>query len=1488
MGREPRPWQARVRGQRLFLQGQDVLKRRLAMLLIAPILIISGGVPSLGVHSPAVIVLDPSPCGGQTVAPGATAIYTITITNNGPDAASSPIDIALADTDGVNFVSAVFDGGGSPITQVAIPPDDFATVELRVTASASAPYLASTTTTFTATRSDDPTVTSSIDCVTTVSEGPAVAMTKTADDVTPLVGQMLTYTIGWDNPGPQTVTGFVVTDTLDADLTFVDAGGGGTYDSGTRTITWTIGNLVAPAGGSVTFTATVDEVPDLTQISNTATGDGSDVASGQAQVTVTVQAPDLNLSKSVSDTTARPGDRLTYTIAYRNEGNDDLANTVLTDVIDPSLTVDTSTITAPGVLSGGQITWSLGTLAAGSATQTVSFEATVSVVPDGTSITDTATGDGDSMAPVTSNLVMTTINSEADLTISKVGGPDPVTAGEVVVYDITVSNLGPNDNSGFTVTDTLPAQVSSVVAPGCVIAGSVVTCSSSGILDGASQVFTITATVDPAVAQGTVVTNTASVSSTGTADPSASNDSTFETTTVIAETDLSVVKTASPDPVTAGELLTYSVTVTNLGPSDSSNFAMTDVLPTQTAFASASAGCSQLSGTVTCSPGGLAAGASTTFTITVTVNSSVTDGSVIDNTASVTSTTTDPVPGNDSDSASVDVNTSADLSIVKTDSPDPVIAGTQLTYSVTVTNSSGPSDNAGYTVTDNLPLGTTFNSASPGCSYSLVTDTVTCTSSGLAAGASQVFTVIVDVSAFLLPGVTLTNTADIATSVTPDPDPTNDSSTASTLVATAADLSITKSDSPDPALAGTNLTYTLTVTNAGPSVNAGFSVTDTLPSGVSFVSATSGCTESSGTVTCISGGLGVGATETYQIVVTVDPSYPGSGTILNTAAIATSTTTDPNSLNDSATESTSVDAEADLSVVKTDSPDPVVAGTNLTYTIVVSNSGPSDNVGYTVVDQLPPGTTFVSSSLACASFAGVVTCTSSGLAVATSVTYTVTVLVDGSVPDGAVITNTASIGTNATDDPDTTDDSDTTTTDVIAIAYLRVVKTDSPDPAEPTTDLTYSIVVTNDGPSDNTGFTIEDQIPSDTTFVTATVGDCSEASGLVTCSSAGLPAGSSVTWTVVVNVDAGWSDSDVISNTVSLLGTNTTDPDASNDFALATTTVSAPTMTLVKTANPASGADVSPGQLIDFTVTYENAGSASATDFVITDTVDPFLGGVTPDLGGTFDPVTRVVTWAIGTVAPGVTGTVSFSARVGSASSDRVINNTASALARQLSSVILSNQTSHDLRLPDVVITKTADRAEGSEVKASEVITYTLRVENRNTRGTAFDVVVTDALPPHVAYVPGSTTVSGSPVADVGGTSPLLGAGVDLGDMAPRAIRTITFKVSVAVSAPAGALLENWGYVDWPANAGPVVGDFFGLRVFRPIAGPSIRQSILVQGPSGSIIFVTVFNEVLGRSLGLLPVTGTEALLLVLLSLSGVGTGASLALKAQRKGRSKP
>lgn len=109
--------------------------------------------------------------------------------------------------------------------------------------------------------------------------------------------------------------------------------------------------------------------------------------------------------------------------------------------------------------------------------------------------------------------------------------------------------------------------------------------------------------------------------------------------------------------------------------------------------------------------------------------------------------------------------------------------------------------------------------------------------------------------------------------------------------------------------------------------------------------------------------------------------------------------------------------------------------------------------------------------------------------------------------------------------------------------------------------------------------------------------------------------------------------------------------------------VQAPALVLTKSASPSPA---SPGETVTYTLTYQNVGGVTLTDVVISDTVDPALTDIVPLDNGAFDPATRTITWQVGTVPPGSTGTVSFRATVSDFAGGQTIRNLATATSAQL------------------------------------------------------------------------------------------------------------------------------------------------------------------------------------------------------------------------------
>jgi uncharacterized repeat protein (TIGR01451 family) len=459
------------------------------------------------------------------------------------------------------------------------------------------------------------------------------------------------------------------------------------------------------------------------------------------------------------------------------------------------------------------------------------------------------------------------------------------------------------------------------------------------------------------------------------------------TVTVQRQVDLVVSKTDTPDPVIAGSgtgNLTYTITVTNAGPSDASGVVIGEdlTLPAGVTFVSATPSVGTF--VVTTAPDGtwnvgdLAAGANATLTVIVTVGATTADGATVSDTATVTAANETRI--NTSDDSATETTTVArnvDLVVTKTESIDPVIAGSgagNLTYTITVTNA-GPSDASGVVLAEDLtlPAGVTFVSATPSVGTFVVTTAPdgTWNLGDLAAGGSATLTVVLTASSTTADGATISDTATVSAANETLINPLDDSATATTAVIRRVDIVVAKTESIDPVVAGSgtgNLTYTITVTNAGPSDATGIVIGEdlTLPAGVTFVSATPSVgtfvatTAPDGTWTV--GDLAAGASATLTVTLTAGPSAAaGTDTISDTATVTAVAETQTSTTNDSVTVSTSVVRQADLAVTKSGPPSVAVKGT-ISYTVTITNLGPSAAQNVVLSDLLPAQTTFVSQS----------------------------------------------------------------------------------------------------------------------------------------------------------------------------------------------------------------------------------------------------------------------------------------------------------------------------------------------------------------------------------------------------------------------------------------------------------------------------------------------------------------------------------------------
>jgi uncharacterized repeat protein (TIGR01451 family) len=923
---------------------------------------------------------------------------------------------------------------------------------------------------------------------------------------------------------------------------------------------------VANVGGSITAAFHVESsLPDGDESDNTV----------EATTTVIGGYSDVSITKTRSPTTVTVGTNVTYTLTPRHLGGEppgtlapnlitvtDTLNAALTfvSVAGSGWTCDTTGLptivcSRPGPYAGGNFTDmpAITIVATVNAAGTIPNTATIAIPEQDPNLSNN------------SSSVNVTGTNSADLRMTKTASINPVIPGQAFSYALTVRNLGNaavQAGQTITATDTLPAGVELTAAPSgtgwtCTpdgtatypIAGPVtITCTRSGPLAVNSDAPGITVPARLPAAGSAVNNACVALTGSGPTDSNSGND--CRSVTVVAsvtQADLQVVsKTVSPNPVNAGEDLTYTISVINNGPDSATNVVVTDTLASLIAVggfrsATPSQGSCTPSGvtngasvSLSCNLGSLANGGTATVTVVVRPSRATTGSRT--NTATITSNDIgDPNRTNNSASVTSTITAVVDIQALKTATPSPVQAGAPLLFVVTARNN-GPSTALNVVATDTMPSNAAF------ISLGTVTGGGSCTTPAVNTVGGQVVCTWPSLAATSPPtqqtasyyvrpltsaaGTDVVNSVAMTTTVT-ELDLTNNGAGTSTPVTPAlVDLLIDKVDSVDPVALGQSTTYIVAVTNGGPSYATNVVMTDTFPSGSptatfsyqgSLTVSPPGagtCVEpasnaTSGTLTCTFPVLANQGRAIVTYVMRAESIAAGvSGTTFNDASV---TASEPEVLfaNNATTHATTSRRTADLALTKA-GPANVTPGNTITWTITIQNNGPNASAGATLSDTLPAGVTFQSASSGCANAAGVVTCTLGTIASGSSAQVQIVALVSTPYTGATPLVNAASVTTVTEVDPVPGNNTGTSTTPInTPSANLSLVKT-GPATGLAGARFQWKLVIANAGPSAADGATFLDTLPDGTTVAEAT---CGEPTGGAVCGAVAFDA-TTVTGTI--------------------------------------------------------------------------------------------------------------------------------------------------------------------------------------------------------------------------------------------------------------------------------------------------------------------------------------------------------------------------------------
>lgn len=964
-----------------------------------------------------------------------------------------------------------------------------------------------------------------------------LGVSKTVNDATPHVATSLVFTITLTNFGPYDVDSVRLSDLLPAGLTFSNANTTlGSYN-GTSGV-WTLGFVTNGATAQLVITAGVDVASAGLILTNTAAiafADRPDtnLANDEASVVIAIRSLDLGVTKTVDDPLPDVLDFITYTVSITNNGPDTAANVTLTDVVPAGLSLTGATASV-GTYTATNGLWTIGTLGNG-AFATLILTARVDGTSAGLVLTNTATANvaslGDTNAANNSASVVITVLG-ADLAITKTPDNSAPYPGSNVVYTITLTNNGPTLATGVTVTERL--------TNGLTYAGHVASSGSydnvSGIWTvgtlqaGASETLLITATVATG-AVNTLITNKSAITSSGVADGNTANNT---GTAVIAVSSLRIFKSSSvTNQVFPGSNITYTIVVTNAGSLVQTNVVVTDPIPTGATYV---AGTAQVTGP----------GIATNFTLDrfetaafTHQNGSVnwagnwievgeSDGANAGDVAVVSDGTNRVLRLQDNDNGGEGVRRQVNLADAteaylnfyyrkvgldgSTDFVAVYASSNGGSTFVELTRFAGPNNNASYVFT-NINI-----------SSFIATNTQVrfLTSANMGSGDIVYFNDIrveypvtgtntidggtppnLATNWVLQPGQFLTVTfqvqVDNPVAVTQIVNTAYASSESQVLPISATvrdpiaatDLGIRKTVNNATPNAGSNVIYTILVTNNGPLNASSVQVTELLTNGLSYVSHVA----SRGTYATNTGIWNVGvltngtfATLTLTARVSTNPAFAGTS-ITNVSTITGSSLADTITTNNSATAVVTVVA-ADLAVQKTvDDNSPLIGG-GVTYTVVVTNQGPSGSTSVQLTDLVPSGLLLTNVSASQGSYvstSGIWTVGSLSAGGSASLTLSASVT---STVIGAFITNRAFVSAVGVPDLVSTNNTGVVVIVTTSADPLTIRKTSSAGGSSTTVGQAlpgytnvYTIVVSNPTTFAHSGIIVEDAVPAGMTFV---------------------------------------------------------------------------------------------------------------------------------------------------------------------------------------------------------------------------------------------------------------------------------------------------------------------------------------------------------------------------------------------------------------------
>ena len=448
------------------------------------------------------------------------------------------------------------------------------------------------------------------------------------------------------------------------------------------------------------------------------------------------------------------------------------------------------------------------------------------------------------------------------------------------------------------------------------------------------------------------------------------------------------------------------------------------------------------------------------------------------------------------------------------DIPDPVIAGSTVTYEIKV-------DNGQFNIAEDTKVDILFppifefvaaTSSLGLCSFDAPNQLASCALGNFHPQSS------VDIQLTLraiVPGPTTANITATISSSSEDPNPDNNSQTEETTIIEAADLSVTLDAAPNPATLGSLVSYAATINNAGPNVSNSLTLTDTLPPELSYTGFSGNnwqCSQNGQQINCIHTATVPAGGQASVLSLDTEVVSVSSGTLSNSVIVESSDIADPNQQNNTATHQLSLISGADLVLEKTVSRRVINAEDPISFLITATNQGSVTSENIVVTDALPSGLTAITANgngWNCSLTNADIHCELSSLVPGASSAITVTAIAPSSseLPQGQLRqTNTALITTTTTETHTDNNTASVNYTVVAGGADLFISKEKTTGTISQGTEIESIIYAGNDGPGSVSGpIQVTDALENGEQFVSASGSgwQCSYANNLVSCEHSG-------------------------------------------------------------------------------------------------------------------------------------------------------------------------------------------------------------------------------------------------------------------------------------------------------------------------------------------------------------------------------------------------